>query len=95
MRTIPALVLLVLSGLACRAPLSGGPGVALVVASRSAHDLMAERWKAYVRADAKLDPLTADQLAKVPDDWELAIEAAEEAIAPDYLQAPAPAGLPR
>lgn len=69
--------------------------MALVGASRSAHDLMAARWKGYVATDPTLDLLTRDQLSKVVDDWDLAIQAAEEAIRPDAPPPPVPAGVPR
>jgi len=68
---------------ACRSPLDAGPGVHFVEASRAAHTLWGARLVKYLEADATLDPLLRDQLVKGVQDWEIAIEAAEEAVRPD------------
>lgn len=74
-----ALPLLLLGS--CRSPLYG-PEAAFVDASRATHEVLAPRWKGYVAADLELDALTRDQLLKLVDDWELAIQAATEALGP-------------
>lgn len=89
--------LLLLVAPACRSPMQSGAGEQFVGASRAAHDLWAERLKGYFAADEKLDPLMRDQLTKSVDDWEKAIEAAEELIKPAVPFVPVlPAsGVPR
>lgn len=58
------------------------PSASFVRASRTAHGVVGQKFKAYVAADSSLTPTVAAQLEALVDDWELAIQNAEEAIAP-------------
>lgn len=71
---------------------AGDPMPQLVQASRAAHDQLAPRFVAYLRADASLDPLVRDQLEKLVGDWRMAIENGEAYLNPlPPTPAPAPA----
>lgn len=92
LRALVVLALVLLVGPACRSPLEGGAGAQFVRASRSAHDVFAGRFESYLMADVGLEPLLRAQYLKSLDDWEKAIEAAEEAMRPTMML-PAPDGV--